>query len=132
MPKRRRAWGSWNYVGRSADSEAKAPVSITYWMNNLQHIDRKYPLFVTLNPASPIRPELIFGSFDFEHPQFDRAAVNAQKRLASIQGNGNVWFCGAYAGHGFHEDGYRAGLEIANALASKKDVRLPGHPRIFA
>ena len=118
MPKRRRAWGSWNYVGRTADSHSDAPVSITYWMNQLQHIDQKYPLFVTLNPTTPPRPDLVFASFDFEHPQFDRAAVNAQKRLASIQGNGNVWFCGAYAGHGFHEDGMRSGLEVGRRLAA--------------
>lgn len=118
MPKRQRAWGSWNYVGRSADNHSNAPVSITYWMNHLQHIDKKYPLFVTLNPTVAPRPDLVFASFDFEHPQFDRAAVNAQKRLASIQGNGNVWFCGAYARHGFHEDGIRSGLETAQRLGA--------------
>lgn len=131
MPKRRRAWGSWNYLGKSADDHSMAPVSLTYWMNQLQHIDEKYPLFVTLNPDRPPDPNLVFASFDFEHPQFDRAAANAQKRLASIQGNGNVWFCGAYTGHGFHEDGLRSGLEIAYQLGATSSELL-GHARIFA
>jgi predicted NAD/FAD-binding protein len=130
MPKRRRAWGSWNYVGRSTDDHSSSPVSITYWMNQLQHIDEKYPLFVTLNPVAPIKPDLMFASFDFDHPQFDRAATNAQKRLATIQGKGNVWFCGAYAGHGFHEDGIRSGLEIAHQLGATSPELL-GHARIF-
>lgn len=132
MPKRRHAWGSWNYIGsRGADRRDDA-VGITYWMNNLQHIDEKYPLFVTLNPRTPPKPELTFATFDYEHPQYDRTAVNAQKRLHSIQGAGNVWFCGAYAGYGFHEDGFRSGLEVAHKVSASASVPLLGHPRIFA
>jgi predicted NAD/FAD-binding protein len=131
MPKRRGAWSSWNYVGSSAPERASDAVGITYWMNSLQAIDKACPLFVSLNPSRPPKPELVFASFNYAHPQFDRDAINAQKQLSAIQGEGNVWFCGAYAGYGFHEDGFRSGLEIANALA-KTGVVLPGHPRIFA
>lgn len=133
MPKRHHAWGSWNYIGSSSDRGREADaVGITYWMNALQHIDEKYPLFVTLNPRTPPKPELTFATFDYKHPQFDRAAINAQKRLHSIQGNGNVWFCGAYAGYGFHEDGFRSGLEVAHKISEQTAVPLLGHPRIFA
>ena len=83
---------------------------------------------MTLNPPVQPRSDLIFASFDFEHPQFDRAAIDAQKRLAAIQGRGNVWFCGAYAGHGFHEDGLRSGLEIARELGAGSPELL-GHAR---
>lgn len=131
MPKRRAAWASWNYAGSSQRADAGAAVAITYWMNSLQHIDERYPLFVSLNPSRPPREDLVFARFDYEHPQYDRAAVNAQKRLSTIQGKGNVWFCGAYSGYGFHEDGFRSGLEIANAL-STQPAELLGHPRIFA
>jgi predicted NAD/FAD-binding protein len=130
MPKRRNAWASWNYVGSPSSDRESDPVGITYWMNSLQHIDEKYPLFVTLNPRTP--PERIFASFEYEHPQYDRAAVVAQKQLQTLQGQGNVWFCGAYAGHGFHEDGFRSGLEVAHKLCERPLNTLLGHPRIFA
>jgi uncharacterized protein len=130
MPKRRAAWGSWNYIGSRDSARGAEPVGITYWMNSLQHIDQQYPLFVTLNPRST--PKNVFASFDYEHPQYDRAAIDAQKQLHTIQGAGNVWFCGAYAGHGFHEDGFRSGLEIAHQISQSASVPLLGHPRIFA
>lgn len=130
MPRRRAAWSSWNYIGRTSDSDDDDPVALTYWMNRLQQIDDRYPLFVTLNPPHPPREGTVFASFDFEHPQFDRAAIDAQKKLASIQGLGGVWFCGAYTGYGFHEDGLRSGLEIAQKLGAET-VEPLGHPRIF-
>lgn len=130
MPKRRSAWGSWNYIGSRDQSRGADAVGITYWMNSLQHIDQKYPLFVTLNPRTT--PKNVFASFDYEHPQYDRAAVDAQKQLHTIQGSGNVWFCGAYSGYGFHEDGFRSGLEVAHKVSSSASVPLLGHPRIFA
>ena len=129
MPKRRAAWAPWNYRGVSGDRE-DAPVSVTYWMNVLQKIDERFPLFVTLNPPSSLRRELVFAAFDFEHPQFDRPAIDAQKRLRDIQGNGNLWFCGAYAGYGFHEDGITSGLEIAQRIVAA-DLKLLGSARIF-
>lgn len=132
MPKRRAAWSSWNYAGSTKPEDAGAAAAITYWMNSLQHIDERYPLFVSLNPPRPPREDLVFAKFDYEHPQFDRAAINAQKQLSTIQGKDNVWFCGAYAGYGFHEDGLRSGLEIAAALSKSEAVPLLGHPRIFA
>lgn len=116
MPRRRGAWSAWNYL-RDSRQQADA-VSVTYWMNRLQGIDERYPLFVSLNPIIEPRGELIFGEWNFEHPQFDVRALSAQARLSDIQGQRNTWFAGAWTGHGFHEDGLRSGLNVAAALGA--------------
>lgn len=113
MPKRRAVWSSWNYLRRS-DTEEE--VSVTYWMNKLQGIDETMPLFVSLNPVTEPREELVFGEWSFAHPQFDAAALAAQKRLGGVQGHNATWFAGAWTGHGFHEDGLRSALAVAAAL----------------
>ena len=116
MPKRRRAWGSWNFLRWQREGTAKNDVAISYWMNRLQGIDNDKPLFVSLNPPFAPRPELTFGRYSCEHPQFGTAAFAAQKRLGEIQGKRHTWFCGAWTGYGFHEDGLRSGLAVAEAL----------------
>jgi predicted NAD/FAD-binding protein len=129
MPKRRAAWGSWNYV---TDLKPEIPPYVTYWMNSLQHIDETKPLFVSLNGPEP-DPALIFGRFDYEHPQFDGAALAAQRRFSRIQGRGGVWYAGAWLGYGFHEDGLTSGLRVALALGGSVpwkfvDHRIEGGP----
>jgi uncharacterized protein len=110
MPKRKRAWASWNVIqGKDRDTD----LCVTYWMNQLQGIDPAYPVFVTLNPPEPPAAHLTFGKFVYDHPQFDKAAIEAQSRLELIQGQNRTWFCGAWTKHGFHEDGIRSGLDIA-------------------
>lgn len=115
MPKRRAAWAAWNYLGgRSVDDERD--VSVTYWMNKLQNINPAHPLFVTLNPLREPSPELTIRRFQYAHPLFDKAAIDAQARLEEIQGQNRLWFCGAWCGYGFHEDGLKSGLDVARAL----------------
>lgn len=116
MPRRRRVWSSWNYVGDGARSSA------TYWMNRLQNLDCAEDVFVTLNPARPIDPSKIVAAFDYTHPMFDLGAATAQRELWRLQGKGGVWFAGAHFGQGFHEDGLQAGLAAAEDLGS---VRRP-------
>lgn len=113
MPNRRAAWASWNHVGRRGRRDA---ASVTYWMNRLQPLGRPDPLFVTLNPDRSPEPERIFHAQTYEHPTFDAAALAAQRRLWSLQGERRTWYCGAYFGSGFHEDGLQAGLAVAEAL----------------
>ena len=79
---------------------------------------------MTLNPAMEPRPETVKYRQIYEHPVFDAAAMRAQKELWSLQGERNTWFCGAYFGAGFHEDGLQAGLAVAEALGG---VRRPWH-----
>jgi predicted NAD/FAD-binding protein len=114
MPRRRAAWSSWNYIG-SRDAQADS-VGVTYWMNRLQAIPDDTPLFLTLNPPRPLRAGSLHHSEVYDHPIFDAAAIAAQRRLWSLQGKGNLWYCGAHFGAGFHEDGLQAGLAVAEQL----------------
>lgn len=115
MPKRQDAWASWNYIG-TRDTEGHRDINVTYWMNQLQNIDRRYPLFITLNPPVAPREELTFAQFEYSHPQFDGPALAAQIRLGEIQGAQNTWFAGAWTRYGFHEDGLASGLEAASLM----------------
>ena len=120
MPKRRQTWSSWNYLGRRRQGGATNDLCVSYWMNRLQGIDHPRPLIVTLNPRQSMRADSIIDSVAFDHPIFDNAALAAQKALWSIQGDRNTWFCGAYFGAGFHEDGLQAGLAVAEALGAER------------
>ena len=120
MPKRRRAWASWNHIGQRAQPDSAC--AVTYWMNRLQGLPEAQPFFVTLNPPDTLREETVFHEEIYEHPLFDAAALDAQDRLWSLQGMRRSWFCGAYFGSGFHEDGLQAGLAVAEALGG---VRRP-------
>jgi uncharacterized protein len=125
MPKRRRAWASWNFLRWRREGAAANDVAVTYWMNRLQGIDDDKPLFVSLNPPFAPDPALTFGKYICEHPQFNAAAFAAQKRLPEIQGRRHTWFCGAWTGYGFHEDGLRSGLAVAEALGAAVPWREP-------
>jgi len=124
MPTRRRAWASWNHIGERARPDAACMV--TYWMNRLQGLPEERPLFVTLNPPDTLRAETLLHEEIYEHPLFDAAALAAQERLWSLQGARRSWFCGAYFGSGFHEDGLQAGLAVAEGLGG---VRRPWQVR---
>jgi len=119
MPRRRAVWSSWNY---GADRRRPDALCVTYWMNRLQAIDDGVPLFLTLNPGREPRPELVHRTESYAHPLFDANAIRAQGELWSLQGRRRTWFCGAYFGAGFHEDGLQAGLAVAEALGG---VRRP-------
>ncbi len=120
MPKRRAAWSSWNYLG--SRNAKRTGVCVTYWMNRLQNIESDKPLFVTLNPSRPPRAGKLLHSEVYDHPIFDGRAIAAQEKLWLLQGKRNTWFCGAYFGSGFHEDGLQAGLAVAEQLGG---VRRP-------
>lgn len=115
MPMRRQAWGSWNYIG---DKRTPSTPYVTYWMNNLQRLDTQDPLFVTLN-GPPADPTLVIAEYDYDHPQFDTAALAVQRRIGRIQGRGGVWHAGAWLGYGFHEDGLTSGVKAALALGGQ-------------
>jgi predicted NAD/FAD-binding protein len=118
MPKRRRAWASWNFLCWRRKGKACNDVAVTYWMNPLQGINDDKPLFVSLNPPFEPASELTFGKYICEHLRYNAAAFAAQKRLSEIQGRRRTWFCGAWTGYGFHEDGLRSGLAVAEALGA--------------
>ncbi|MBX3455541.1 NAD(P)/FAD-dependent oxidoreductase [Ferrovibrio sp.] len=130
MPVRRAAWASWNYLSEPR-RDLNRRVGLTYWMNKLQSIDPGKPLFVTMNPIEQPDPKLVFARFEYEHPLFDRAAVAAQSRLNDIQGKQRLWFAGAWAGYGFHEDGFTAGLRVAEALGAPAPFAADSRQRLL-
>jgi predicted NAD/FAD-binding protein len=123
MPRRRGVWSAWNYIGRAGAATGADPaLCVTYWMNRLQDLPRATPLFVTLNPVVEPDPATVIRTETYQHPRFDAAAMKAQAQLWSLQGAGGVWWCGAYFGSGFHEDGLQSGLAVAERLGG---VRRP-------
>lgn len=114
MPRRRRAWCSWNYVEHSGDDHSQ--VSLSYWMNKLQNIDSDTQYMVTLNPSVPPPAETILRTQVYQHPVFTAETWDAQQSLWSLQGKNRTWFCGSYFGSGFHEDAVQAGFAVAEQL----------------
>ena len=102
MPRRRRAWASWNF---HLDASAASRTAITYWMNNLQRLDAERDYFVTLNAGDRIAPGAVIETIRYAHPGITPASVAAQRRWGEISGRGRTHYCGAYWGWGFHEDG---------------------------
>ncbi len=115
MPRARRAWASWNYrVDALPDGRHHA--STHYWMNSLQKLPGRQPYFVSVNGAGLVDRGRVLREFVFDHPMFDKAAVEAQFELPRLNGNGRVYFCGSYFRYGFHEDGLMAGYAAADRL----------------
>ena len=131
LPRRRRAWSAWNYTG-GRSMQGDRPVSVTYLLNRLQPLPVSTPVMVTLNPHREIDPASVLGRYEYAHPMFDAAAVDAQSRLPSLQGRRRTWFCGAWAGYGFHEDGLRAGMAVAAGLGADAPWVEPPDPATAA
>lgn len=117
MPKRRRAWCSWNYVERDDDDVSQ--VQVSYWMNRLQNLPSTTDYFVTLNPESRPPDRYLLRESVYEHPVFNHATLSAQHQLWSLQGRQNTWFCGSYFGAGFHEDAVQSGFAVAEQLGGR-------------
>ena len=117
LPRRRRAWCSWNYVEGSGARAGEA-VSVSYWMNRLQNLETDTDYIVTLNP-DPLPPEsMTVRATRYAHPVFTPATHAAQQRLWTLQGRRRTWFCGSYFGAGFHEDAVQSGLAVAEQLGA--------------
>lgn len=116
MPRRPAAWASWNYQRRSDDT---AGVAVTYHQNRLQRLPSRRPYLVTLNAADRVQPETVLATMDYAHPQYDERAVAAQDQIDQLNGRNRTWFCGAYWGYGFHEDGVVSGLRVARGFGEE-------------
>ena len=119
LPKRRRAWAAWNYERAAQASNEQNSVCLHYLINRLQPLPFEQPVVVSLNPLREPRADLIQGQFDYAHPVFDQAAIDAQRRVPALQGVASTWFCGAWTRYGFHEDGLMSGLAVVQALARR-------------
>ncbi|MEM7540540.1 MAG: FAD-dependent oxidoreductase [Pseudomonadota bacterium] len=129
MPTRKLAWASWNYLTH-VDWDINRPLSVTYWMNQLQPLETRDDIFVTLNPNEPPAREKVFGRYQYTHPIFTARTALAQERSLSIQGRHHTWFCGAYLGAGFHEDAAQSGFWIAEALGAERPWERNGFDRL--
>ena len=119
LPRDRKLWSAWNYFSAQGAPDADAdaqPVGVSYLINKLQPLPFDTPVVVTLNPAREPDSAKVIAEFDYAHPIFDRAAIAAQQQLANMQGEGGLWFAGAWGSYGFHEDGLKSALRVANRL----------------
>jgi len=116
MPKRCEVWSSWNYLADTKQTSKK--VSVSYWMNLLQHLPCQESILLTLNPLTEPRKDQVYRHFNYQHPVFNEASLNAQQHLWELQGQRRTWFCGSYFGYGFHEDGIQSGLAVAEQLGN--------------
>jgi len=114
MPRRRRAWASWNYrhVTNERHEQLVDRATITYYANVLQSLDSPVPLLTTLNSDHSIDPSKVIERFNFSHPVFDTGAMLAQRRHEEVLGANHTYYCGAYWGYGFHEDGVQSAVRV--------------------
>jgi len=113
MPKKKLAWAAWNYERATDLGLESSRVCLHYWINRLQPLPFSQDVVVSLNPVRAIDPSKVLGEYDYAHPVFDLAAIEAQSQLSSLQGQHNTWYAGAWMGYGFHEDGFKAGRDAA-------------------
>ena len=118
LPRRRRAWASWNYRVPAGGETLPA---VTYHMNRLQHLETPRQYCVTLNPASPIAPGAEIARFTYTHPIFSAARIEAQTQHRALIRRRRTSYCGAYWGYGFHEDGVRSALAVTAAFGEGLD-----------
>lgn len=128
LPRDEKLWSAWNYfAGRGEPGDQ--PVGVSYLINRLQPLPFKTPVVVTLNPAREPAPARVLAEFDYAHPIFDRPAIAAQQKLASVQGQGGIWLAGAWGSYGFHEDGLNSALRVANGMGILAPWQ-PEHPSL--
>jgi len=116
MPQNKKCWSSWN-VKAQLKTKASDKVSLTYFLNRLQPLPTKNKLLLTLNPELDVKNKIL--SYDYAHPKFDQKAIDAQKKIESIQGVDHAYFAGAWTRYGFHEDGLLSAVEVAKCFNIK-------------
>ena len=132
LPETKRCWAAWNYTAHSgALPSSRQYVSVNYLINRLQPLPKGLehtPIIVSLNPATEPDPKLVHAEIHYAHPVFDMRAIQAQKELPLIQGLSSIWYCGAWTGFGFHEDGLRSGELVAEDLLERLRHQIKTHP----
>ena len=116
LPQRRAAWAAWNYERAAQTEQESARVCLHYLLNKLQPMPFEQAVVESLNPVREIDPAHVLAEFEYSHPVFDMTAIAAQQRVPELQGVQHTWYCGAWTGYGFHEDGLKSGLAAAHAL----------------
>lgn len=117
LPARPAARASWNYLVDDCRDPLPRP-TVTYYLNRLQALDEREHYSVTLNRDERIAEDRVIRRFEYAHPRYTFESLDAQARLPALDGRRRTWFCGAYHGFGFHEDGLASGLRAASALGA--------------
>ena len=121
LPRAAAAWASWNtQVEDCADH--RAPLRVTYHMNRLQRLPDTPTYCVTLNGEQRIDPARVLARHVYHHPVYSTAGLRARTALRAMNGRRRTFYCGAYLGNGFHEDGVRAGLEVSEAIDRRREA----------
>ncbi|MDP1655026.1 MAG: FAD-dependent oxidoreductase [Hylemonella sp.] len=128
LPANRRAWAAWNYERAPATAQEHSRVCLHYLLNKLQPLPFAQPVIVSLNPVQAIAEKQVLGAYGYAHPVFDVPAIRAQADMPQLQGRQHTWYCGAWMGYGFHEDGLKAGLDVARQLLMDIALREPAYP----
>ena len=121
LPHNKIAWAAWNYERAQQTNRESSQVCLHYLLNMLQPLPFTQSVVVSLNPLREIARQHIMAEFDYAHPVFDLAAIRAQGEIAALQGLQNTYFCGAWTGYGFHEDGLKSGLRVAEHILSRNE-----------
>ena len=109
LPRKKAAWASWNYHIPQAEM---GRVALTYDMNILQSLDAPVEYCVTLNLPDTVDPAKKIKEMHYHHPVYNPKSLAARKRHEEINGVKRTYFCGAYWGYGFHEDGVNSALVV--------------------
>ena len=117
LPEKRRAWAAWNYERATDPTQQQSQVCLHYLLNLLQPLPFSQSVLVSLNPVREIAAQHVLGSYSYDHPVFDLAAIQAQSQVPALQGQRGTYFCGAWTGYGFHEDGLASGLDVARRIS---------------
>lgn len=115
LPSRRAAHAAWNVTQRAC-REPGNQVCVTYLLNRLQEVDSRQTYLVTLNPIAPPERGSIVLDTTMRHPIMTAESLATQGDLPRLNGGKRTWFCGAYHGWGFHEDGLTSAIRVAAEL----------------
>ena len=116
MPLNKNQWSSWNI------QQLNQHFFLTYWMNNLQRLNTKHNIFVSVGDNARISREKLINSFTYQHPIYNSKSVKAQNAIAKFQGNNGIYLVGAYLGYGFHEDGLNSAIKVAQTITKDLNV----------
>lgn len=111
LPKNKRAWASWNYLLCKQNT-----TTVTYNMNILQRLNCDTTYCVSLNQIEKVNPEKIIETFNYAHPLYSLNSLAGQKKIQELNGKNRTFYCGAYCGYGFHEDGLTSALRVVQKL----------------
>ncbi|PQO33591.1 NAD(P)/FAD-dependent oxidoreductase [Blastopirellula marina] len=119
LPRHRHAWASWNYFLPAADQPT---ANVTYDLSRLQNVPSTQPILLSLNATERIDPAQVLATLQYDHPAYNQHSFAAQKCLPEIQGTHLAYFCGAWCGYGFHEDGVNSALAVAQHFHKNLDA----------